>query len=1859
MSVFALFARVSQTVLHRSLKDISRRPAQRRRINGAATARLQVSLEVMEQRVLLAGAEADDDHVLKPGIEIHGIPAYDPNIHGPQPVQDTAIADPPFDLDNTFFLHSNPGATKVIYLDFDGHVTNDTLGDITGWNGGQRVDSQPYDIDGDIFTFNDQELENIQRVWQQVIEDFIPFDVDVTTEEPALADLRRQDEFGSSITYIITNETDDGSIPQAFDTQITSGQVADISARIGDGPFGNTSGDYDWYKVPTVTTGQVIQVDVNAESLRSQLDTVVSIYDPAGNLVATNDNASGSADSFLNYTATTDGDYYVVVYGAGTGEQTDPLNSSTGAGAASTGFYDVRIGLDPIPDQNWGIRVVIAGDRGEWLTSSVGGIAFLNSFSSGVDVPTFVFQGGTGSVKNIAEAASHEVGHTLGLNHDGRWQFDANGNRVTSFNETYYSGHGSGETGWAPIMGVGYGKELVQWSMGEYYSGPFRNGHFEFEANNSVTFGHQQRDDDLFIITTRNGFTYRVDDHGGNRATATQLIDNGNGLLSGEGIIERNTDQDFFKFTVPQLQDYEVTGIDIIANNYEVSPNLDIAIDLYDSTGKRVAFSSPIDKLDAAMTFVLIPGETYFVRIDGVGNRNTRDGYSDYGSLGYYTLDVVYFEPIIINDQTMSVPENSPVNTSVGFVASGKAPSDAITYEILSGNAAGTFQIDDFTGEITVADNALLDFETNPQFVITVRVTDRSRAVVYQDTADITINVLDGAEKPVIAPQQFNVPENSANGTSVGVIQASDPDPQRTLTYAIIAGNTQGVFALNATTGRITVADSSKLDFETVQSFVFTVQVTNDNVPSQSEVAQITVNVLDVQEAPRVNAAIFALPEFSPNGTVVGTVTAREVDAGQSVTFSIVGGNLTGAFAINPTTGQLTVNDQTLLDFDDNPTFTLRVRATDNGVPPLSHTNDIVVNLSNRDNAPIIFDNTFVIPEFSPNLTVVGNLVAVDVDDEDTLTYQIIGGNTSGAFSINSATGVVRVANSAALDRNVNPQFQLTIQVSDNGGTIRSDTGIMTIDVLPQNNDPMFSQDSYVFTIEEHPDDNTPVGTVPATDADAGQVLTYAITGGNILGGFKINPATGAISVANGNVLDFSRNPVFNLTVSVTDNGLPNKMDTATVRVNLTKFNGPIQMSDQDQLLLELINRARHNPGAEAQRLGLSQAIITELSQIQPGSLQPLAPNQFLNNAAYDHSVDMVTRNFFSHVNPDGHNYDQRAFDAGYDSSILAELIGNAQYPLNFNGTIDAHTNLINQIYRTLLNDTISRRHLFDSRYDETGVGIKNGTLTVGNQTGPTKVATALVGVDNTSLALITGVVFTDALRGNNDDFYSVGEGHSGGMVYAINRANNNVISREIGISGAFSLEVPAGSYDVVVGGVEFGGVSYIVRNVVVGTANVKVDFDLSAAEQLEYDPITGYRTVAGTIWRSSRPSTPNGTWQSVLGGRVTHGVPVESLGLDFNGDGLKDYALLVPNSNVAEGGNWIIGVANTTGGYNFINAGEARVTNVSQIHVGDFNGDGKDDIAALYKDGTKGNWRVNVSNGSTFSRQIWGSYGNYSDVKTTAVGDFNNDGRDDIAIISQSTGTVWVATAQPNRKFSYGLFERGRIDTNVPVSNLLVGNFDGVGGEDIIAVIGDGAPGMVNLLAIRSVGLHFENSNWATWSFGASLDKIVAGDFNGDGRTDVAGIVDGSQLVVGASTGTGFNLSTQRTDASLANYVDVSVGDANGDRRDDIYGRDVTTGDWYRLSQAAGNFSKTMIVHWAVDPGTGGSVWDHVVVGDYDNRSQQRFTKVIADSIVLADNGQSQSGGVGIASLAGRVVISEESAAAPVATTKSSTGSD
>ena len=275
-------------------------------------------------------------------------------------------------------------------------------------------------------------------------------------------------------------------------------------------------------------------------------------------------------------------------------------------------------------DTRWGIRTVATRDT--FAACGCGGHAFIGSFTDDDDTAALVYNRGNGS---LGETISHEVGHALRLSHDGLGGV------------TYYPGHGSGNTSWGSIMGAPFNERITHWDQGEYFGANNIGG----GANYSNGFN------DLDVITTRNGFGYRADDHGNSIATASEL-DVANGTaLSAFGIIERNDDVDYFEFESP--------GGDVTLNfsAIEGRPNLDIWAGLYDENGTLVLESNPDNDQSAILSTSLTAG-TWYVKVDGVGSHGVYNpatdtvedpssppwqndpptGYSDYGSLGQYWI---------------------------------------------------------------------------------------------------------------------------------------------------------------------------------------------------------------------------------------------------------------------------------------------------------------------------------------------------------------------------------------------------------------------------------------------------------------------------------------------------------------------------------------------------------------------------------------------------------------------------------------------------------------------------------------------------------------------------------------------------------------------------------------------------------------------------------------------------------------------------------------------------------------------------------------------------------------------------------------------------------------------------------------------------------------------------------------------------------------------------------------------------------------------------------------------------------------------------------------------------------------------
>ncbi len=232
--------------------------------------------------------------------------------------------------------------------------------------------------------------------------------------------------------------------------------------------------------------------------------------------------------------------------------------------------------------------------------------------------PALVYYQNLSAPSSYAEAATHEFGHHMGLSHHG------------TSTKSYYYGHGSGLSSWAPIMGVGYNRNVTQWSNGNYA-----------DSNNA-------EQDDLAVISEK--LSYSSDDHPDSLVGATPLLVDGYGHVASsnpeidpdnqrsenKGIISTSTDKDVFFFDTSS-GDINITinpAWDAYTRDAKRGVNLDIKATITDGYGMEIT-SDDLSDTNATLTAQVAPGR-YYLSINGVGNNITP--YNDYGSMGQYFI---------------------------------------------------------------------------------------------------------------------------------------------------------------------------------------------------------------------------------------------------------------------------------------------------------------------------------------------------------------------------------------------------------------------------------------------------------------------------------------------------------------------------------------------------------------------------------------------------------------------------------------------------------------------------------------------------------------------------------------------------------------------------------------------------------------------------------------------------------------------------------------------------------------------------------------------------------------------------------------------------------------------------------------------------------------------------------------------------------------------------------------------------------------------------------------------------------------------------------------------------------------------
>lgn len=514
--------------------------------------------------------------------------------------------------------------------------------------------------------------------------------------------------------------------------------------------------------------------------------------------------------------------------------------------------FDVNVTTDStrfnLAAANKRMRVVIT-PTSAWY-GSAGGVAYLYSFTWGgtPGTPCWVFENQLGNnPKYIAEAASHEAGHTLSLRHQSTYSLTPTCTKTAEYNP----GQGTGVTGWAPIMGVGYYKNVTTWF----------NGTSALNCN-TIQYDHGST---LPGITSSSYLSFFPDDVGDTYNTGKTINLNVTAMVD-SGLISTPTDVDVYRFSVCNNRYISINvrpwAFDTVSFD---AANLDISLKVWNAaTNSVIASSAPINKLNALVGVSLTPGSYYFT-VDGDGSAN----YSDYGSLGRYyiyisTTNAPLFTNTIVTSSvicqgkatTLSYTSNGAPNIFNWQVAGPMTTSSTAQYPSVTFSVAGTHTITMLgvtSAFVTCPVTKTIVVQPSPSFSLS------SSNLVCKDANAILVaspgvtntytwmpGNLVGATHTLVPPQTTNYTVTASNGvctkTAVTTLSVS-PD----FTLQVFASDTSLCFGdtlsltasgANSYTFMPGGVVASQLSVTPFSSVVYTVYAVNqDNCLKQDTVA--------------------------------------------------------------------------------------------------------------------------------------------------------------------------------------------------------------------------------------------------------------------------------------------------------------------------------------------------------------------------------------------------------------------------------------------------------------------------------------------------------------------------------------------------------------------------------------------------------------------------------------------------------------------------------------------------------------------------------------------------------------------------------------------------------------------------------------------------------------------------------------------------------------------------------------------------------------------------------------------------------------------------------------------------------------
>ena len=542
-----------------------------------------------------------------------------------------------------------------------------------------------------------------------------------------------------------------------------------------------------------------------------------------------------------------------------------------------------------------------------------------------------------------------------------------------------------------------------------------------FPGNYDLTFESRNEEEDLvgaeprpFEVTRYENF-YFVDEIRANAAPTSPLFveylvpeDIDAGVAFGDGIVAEDLDGQTLAFSIPDAT---------IDGRFETD------VVQIDAVTGEISFTE-----NAVPDFETLSEIVFNVQVtDTLGAFNTT-------SVTVTLSDVN--EPPSINTAPLSIGESATGGSNVGVIEASDPDvlsNQSLTFQITGGSGIDVFDVNLETGLVSLRDDAVLDFETTPELTLDVTVGDNSDPPLFASATKV-IQIVDENDPPTLATTEIEVAENTVG--TVRDLRVNDQDLNQTHRFELVGGTGGELFRVTRE-GDVVVRSDAKLDFEAGSSYTLEVLIIDTGAPRFQTQQTVTITILDVNESAILNNESVSLPEDTAAGTLVTVVSARdpEGDPGDYSLQMLEEGQFEN-FTFDSLSGELRVAQDANLNFENLRTQSLRFEITDSTGESQTSQVDLLINIVDRNDAPVIITDQITVSEAAQPGDSVATIRAEDADRNDSISYAIVGGTAAGDLEIDADTGSVVLSSDASLDAESQDNKSIEVRVTDENGGV-------------------------------------------------------------------------------------------------------------------------------------------------------------------------------------------------------------------------------------------------------------------------------------------------------------------------------------------------------------------------------------------------------------------------------------------------------------------------------------------------------------------------------------------------------------------------------------------------------------------------------------------------------------------------------------------------------------------------------------------------------------------------------------------------------------------------------------------------------